>query len=107
MAARGSIAKEEVAKKIIDFFGQDKAFVYDKKIYINTTENGEKVQVALTLTCPKNLVGEVKSVPDSAFAGGSAFDLGVATAAPEPFQPAEISSEERETVAELMRRLGL
>lgn len=107
MAARGSIAKEEVAKKIIECFGQENVIEYDKKLYINTKENGERIQICLSMTCPKNLVGEVKSVPDSAFAGGSAFDLGVATAAPEPFQPAEISSEERETVAELMRRLGL
>ena len=101
MAAKGTEAKERVTKKILECFGQNDAFVFDKKIYINTTENGEKVQVALTLTCPKTMVGEISKPTDSA------FDLGVATAAPEPFKPAEITTEERETVIDLMKKLGL
>lgn len=107
MAARGTLAKEEITKKIIDFFGQDKAFVYDKKLYINTKENGEPVQVCLTLTCPKNMVGANSSAPVTTPAT-SAFDtVAMPTAVVEPFKPAEISPEERETVQELMRKLGL
>lgn len=109
MAARGNIAKELITEKILECFGRNEAFVLDKKIYINTKENGENIQVALTLTCPKNPVGQSSSVPaDSAFSGGLDFEsMGTATVAPEPFKPAEISPEERETVVDLMRRLGL
>ena len=109
--ARGSIAKEEVAKKIIECFGQDQAFIYDKKLYINTKENGERLQICITLTCPKNLVGIEATgspVPKSAFTGGLDFEsMGAAGVAPEPFKPAEITPDEKATVQELMKRLGL
>ena len=38
--AKGNFAKEEVMKKIIECFGQDQAFIYDKKLYITTKEDG-------------------------------------------------------------------
>ena len=113
--ARGNEIKEQVIKKIIDCFGADKAFVYDKKIYINGKENGEDIQVCLSLTCPKMMIspngGETVPVepPKSAFSSGFDFEsMGVATpTAPEPFKPAEITNSERELVQDLMRRLGL
>ena len=38
MAARGTEAKEQITKKILECFGQNEAFLFDKKIYINTEE---------------------------------------------------------------------
>lgn len=109
--ARGSEAKEWVAKKIIECFGQENVIEYDKKLYITTKENGEKIQVALTLTCPKTLISPsgVEATPaKSAFSGGLDFEsMGAATATPEAFKPAEITPDEKETVQDLMRRLGL
>ena len=111
--ARGNQAKAWVVKKIIETFGQDNCFEYDKKLYINTKEDGAPIQIALTLTCPKNMVGvestsPTNSLPKSAFSGGLDFEtMGATTAAPAPTQPAEISEKERETVVELMKRLGL
>ena len=109
--ARGSEAKEWVAKKIIECFGQENVIESDKKLYINTKENGERLQICISLTCPKNLVGvEATSspVPKSAFSGGLDFEtMGAATATPEPFKPAEITPDEKATVQELMKRLGL
>jgi hypothetical protein len=113
MAARGSESKEWITKKIIECFGQDKAFLYDKKLYINTKENGEDVQICLTMTCPKTNVtpsGETTPVepPKSAFSGGFDFEsMGLSTPEPSAFKPAEISDKERETVQDLMKRLGL
>ena len=111
--ARGSTAKEEITKKIIECFGQDKAFVYDKKLYVNTKEGGEPVQVCLTLTCPKTMVTPSGAAapaepPKSAFSAGFDFEgMGVETPEPTAFQPAAITPEEKETVQDLMRRLGL
>ena len=106
--------KSLLQKKIIECFGQDRAFVYDKKLYILAKENGEDVQICLTMTCPKtviSVVGEKAPVepPKSAFSGGFDFESMGSTAptAPEPFKPAEITNSEREQVADLMRRLGL
>ena len=111
MAARGSLAKEEVAKKIIECFGRENVIEADKKLYINTKENGERLQICIALTCPKNLVGvEATNSPvsKSAFSGGLDFEtMGAATATPEPFKPAEITPDEKAKVQELMKRLGL
>lgn len=111
--AKGNFAKEQVMKKIIECFGQNQAFIYDRKLYITTEEDGAPIQVCLTLTCPKTLVspsGASAPVepPKSAFSGGFDFEsMGSATAEPEPFKPAEITPAERDTVNDLMRRLGL
>ena len=111
--ARGNQAKEWVSKKIIETFGQDNVIEYDKKLYITTKEDGAPIQIALTLTCPKNMVGVEAtavstSLPKSAFSGGLDFEtMGATTVTPAPTQPAEISEKERETVIELMKRLGL
>ena len=62
--ARGNQAKAWVTQKIIETFGQSNVIEYDKKLYITTTEDGAPIQVALTLTCPKNMVGvEATAVP--------------------------------------------
>lgn len=111
--ARGNEAKEQIIKKIIECFGQDQAFIYDKKLYINTKEGGEPIQVCLALTCPKTMVapsGVAAPVepPKSAFGGGFDFEsMGLEAPEPAAFQPAAITPGERETVADLMRRLGL
>ena len=111
--ARGNQAKTEVIEKIIETFGQDQCFSYDKKLYITTKEDGAPIQVCLTLTCPKTLVSPSGAAapaepPKSAFGGGFDFEsMGATTAEPEPFKPAQITPAERDTVNDLMRRLGL
>lgn len=113
MAARGTAAKEEITKKIIECFGQDKCFLYDKKLYITTKEDGAPIQVCLSLTCPKSLVepsGSTVAVepPKSAFSGGIDFEsLGLEPSESTVFKPAEITDKEKETVRDLMARLGL
>ena len=111
--ARGNQAKEYVTKKIIEIFGQDQCFSYDRKLYITTKEDGVPIQVCLTLTCPKTLVSPSGAAapaepPKSAFGGGFDFEsMGVETPEPTVFQPAAITPEERDTVRELMKRLNL
>lgn len=101
--AKGNIAKDKVIEKIAQVFGQNYIGIYDKKVYVWSEENGEKIQIAISLTCPKVQVGAVDS-------GSNALDfenMGATIAAPTEFQPAEISEQERKNVAELMRKLGL
>ena len=105
--AKGAIAKQNVVKKIQEIFGADFIGEVDKKIYVWTQENGERVQVALSLTCP-NVPIEVSGAPIPNFSGGLDFEsMGAAVAAPASYTPAEISEEEKQTVADLMARLGL
>ena len=78
---------------------------YSKKYYVWSQENGERVQIAISLTCPKVPV-EVSSAP---VAGDFNFEddaPGVVVAAG-GYQPAEITDDERDKVRDLMKALGL
>jgi hypothetical protein len=103
--AKGNIAKSEVTKRIAAAFGVDYVGEFDKKIYVTAMENGEKVQVAISLTCPKVpvVVDNTVQIGDFNFEEPTV----VTTTAATSFTPAEITDEERDNVAALMARLGL
>lgn len=103
--ARGNIAKQNVIDKIKTAFGSNYIGEYDKKIYVWAQENGEQVQIAISLTCPKVAV-EVSNAPVT---GDFNFedDAPAVVVAASGFQPAEITDEERDRVRDLMRTLGL
>ena len=103
--AKGAQAKEAVVNKLRVAFGDNYIGEYDKKYYVWSQENGERVQIAISLTCPKVPV-EVSSAP---VAGDFNFEddtPGVVVAAG-GYQPAEITEDERDRVRDLMRTLGL
>lgn len=105
--AKGAIGKQNVAKKMAEAFGADWIGEVDKKWYVWTTENGERIQIAIAMTCPKVMVdcGD-PGAGDVEVAGGD-FDWSEAQpVAPAP-APKEISEEEKQTVADLMAKLGL
>lgn len=97
--AKGNEAKEKVIEKIKESFGNDFVGVYDKKVYLWSEENGERVQVSLSLTCPKNPIGQIEN-----FTHGNKIEFEEPIGTPEPPQ---ISQEEENTIAELMAKLGL
>lgn len=101
--ARGAIAKQVITKKLQEAFGADFLGEVDKKIYIQALENGEMVQIALTMTCPKNTI-EVKSGP---VVRNGMIDFEAESIIVTPTTNAEVTKEERETVLEMMKRLGL
>ena len=108
MAVKGALAKEAVAKKIAEAFGADYVGEVDKKLYVWSQENGEKIQIAIAMTCPKNPVGDVPVMDFSTDTGDFDFS-GDASAATPPtvFQPAAITAEEKANIASLMEKLGL
>lgn len=104
--ARGAEAKEKVAKKLAEVFGEDWIGEYEKKYYIWSNEGGERIQLAITMTCPKVPI-EVASQADT----GGDWDWGD-TAKAQPIAvnnaaPAEITDEEINNVKTLLERLGL
>ena len=102
--ARGAEGKANVVKKIQAAFGADFIGEYDKKVYVWSQENGERIQIAISMTCPKTPVGTV----DPFHGGDLDFEnMGEPQIAPTTFEPAEISEEEKQTVADLMAKLGL
>lgn len=100
--ARGQIAKDYVAKKLAETFGEHYIGEVDKKYYIEAPENGEMIQVAIAMTCPKTPV--TISIKPAMRAGGIDFEAEPVLTAPASI---EVSEEERQTVADMMRRLGL
>ena len=106
--ARGAIGKQNVINKIKEAFGTDFIGEYDKKIYVFANDGGEQVQIAISLTCPKNPIQVDSSVSlddgDLDFTDDAPKTPKVAvSAAP----PAEITEEEKKNIAELMAKLGL
>ena len=104
--AKGQQAKEYVENKIREAFGNDFVGIIDKKLYVWSYEGGEKVQVAIAMTCPKNPVGVATVQPTSAGNGMDFENMTVATVAT-GFQPAEITETEKKNIADLMAKLGL
>lgn len=96
MAAKGSVAKTNITNNILKMF--DGSFLYNdgKEIRIPYVENGETVQIKVTLTCAKVAVD-----------AGS--DVAVPTATQENKNDAvsEMTNEEKDEVNNLINSLGL
>lgn len=104
--AKGAIAKTEVTKKIAQAFGADYIGEYDKKLYVWANENGERVQIAINMTCPKNQI-DVGDIGYSDESGGD-YDFSDPVVMPAaPAKAAEITQDEVDRVTELMEKLGL
>ena len=106
--AKGNIAKTVVAKKIAQVFGADFVGEFDKKLYVWAEENGEKVQIAISMTCPKVPVG-AETIDFKAEPGDSLNfeDMSAAPIKGGVAELTEISADEKKNIAELMARLGL
>ena len=99
--AKGAVAKENAAKKMAEVFGSNWIGEYDKKYYIWSEENGEKVQIAISMTCPKTPIGEAGVVADS-----NVLNFEDSAASGESAK-VDITPDEKKNVADLMARLGL
>lgn len=106
MAARGTLAKENIAKKLQEAFGKDYIGEFDRKYYIWGNDGGERVQIAISMTCPKTPI-EVDKTVDT---GGDWDFTDTPKTAAIPIAsagPAEITQDEIDNIAELMLKLGL
>jgi hypothetical protein len=110
MAIKGAIAKQEVSREILTYFG-DRAFLYNdgKEIRVDCMENGVPVQIKIALTAAKEAVerGGDNAVPGAVVAEPRAdrIEFGAATAAPS--QPVTApSAEEKEKVAKLLASMA-
>ena len=108
--ARGAVSKETVANTILATFPG--AFKYEKEIRIPIMEDGEIVQIKVTLTAAKTNVeaGGDTAIPGSFKTpmGASAFPVSdtsnTTTKQPETIQP---TAEEKQNIASLLSMLGL
>ena len=101
MAAKGTIAKTNVENKIKEIFGADFAGIADKKLYVWADDGGEKVQIAISMTCPKVNVDFGDSPADTGIVGSY---VGKKVTV-EPV--IEMTQEEQDTITALLDRFGL
>ncbi len=100
MAAKGTLAKTNVENKIKEAFGNDFVGIADKKLYVWADDGGQKVQIAISLTCPK--IGLDTS---SGFVEGGI--IGSYTGVPISEPVVEMTPEEEQNIATLIAKLGL
>ena len=103
--AKGSEAKAKLAAKMAEMFGEDWIGEVDKKYYIWSEENGERIQIAIAMTCPKIPVGAVPThKPISTDGVGYDFE-NMPTITPK--ETIEYTQEEKDTINRLITELGL
>ena len=106
MAARGSVAKEEITNKILAEFPG--SFKFDKEIRVPVMENGELVQIKITLTAAKVNVenGGDTTTPGADLIKGmtQAVEGQVADSTTMSIEP---TPEEKENVRILLSKLNL
>lgn len=98
--AKGANAKNVVINKIATAFGADYIGEVDKKIYVWADDGGEKVQIAIALTCPKT---QVAAAP----VANNDWDFEDSPAVVGQQTKLEITDEEKARIADMMSRLGL
>ena len=98
--AKGTNAKIAVTNKIANAFGEDWIGEVNKKLYVWADDGGERVQISITLTCPKTPIDapDKNYVPDNDWSEEST---------PVPKAKVEISEKEKKNISDLMERLGL
>jgi hypothetical protein len=107
---KGAIAKQEISKEILTYFG-DRAFLYNdgKEIRVDCIENGAPVQIKITLTAAKEAVerGADVALPAApTIPKAEKIEFGINNSS-DSHTIAAPTKEEKENIAELMKRLGL
>ena len=105
--ARGSTAKENIIKQLATAFGEAYIGEYDKKVYLWADDGGEKVQIAISMTCPKVpiVVDNTVSTDDGDWDFSDTPKTPIIAVSSAP--PAEITEQEMENLNTLLAKLGL
>ena len=96
--ARGAEAKANFIKRLSTALGADYIGEVDKKYYVWSTENGERVQLAIALTCPKTPVAVQGNGGDLNFEDDDT---------PIVKTKVEMDADEKATLERLMKELDL
>ena len=109
--AKGQQAKSEVMQAILGHFG-DKAFIYEKDIRVNWVEDGQPVQIKISLTASKVAVEKDAdtAVPGSIKPAVTAIPKSEMIDFEAPAAPAPVAAPtetEKQNIKELMAKLGL
>lgn len=107
--AKGDLSKKKLTQSILDLYSNN-SFVQDKNIYINFRENGENLQLKIGITMPKQPIEfAISTAPQTTSTGDFDWrDKPASANTPISTQStAEITQEEINTVAEMLKKLNL
>lgn len=96
MAVKGATAKTVIIEKLKQTFGSDFVAVNDGKVYVMANDGTEKVQICISMSCPKVPFGSATETPAP-----------TATETISNFQPAQIDDAELDNVRKLIAEFGL
>jgi hypothetical protein len=112
MAAKGSIAKEQLIQQILKTFPSSFTYNDGKEVRINCEENGLPVQIKLTFTCAKVAVSPDDSSAFSATSDSNVTNISDGDAPVVPAatlidnNPEEPSPEEKERLTKLLNHFS-
>lgn len=101
--AKGAKVKAEVYKKILEMFPGSFMYNSDKELRIPMMEDGEPIQLKLTLTVSKTPVENDNAAAAAGERDEGSFPAPVRSPAATP----QVSDEEKQTLQAMMERLGL
>lgn len=105
MAVKGAMAKQVIIDKLKEAFGSDFVGVSDNKVYVWAQDGAEKVQIAISMTCPKNPLGAANAGIDfDAIGNAISTDNAVSF---DNYRPAQMDETELNNVRKMIAELGL
>lgn len=99
MAAKGSVAKATIEEKLKSLYTTDYIGKEGNKIYVWESDGAEKVQIAITLTCPKVQL----DVPQPGSTADGYTTSGIISASGNK----EVTEEEKSRLEAMLERLNL
>ena len=111
--AKGQAAKQEAFAKMLEMFPDSFLYNDNKELRINTTEDGNDIQLKVVITCAKTPVsaGEENAIPGASFpepkttTKTKAVGLSADEAVTE--QVVEATEDEKQKISNLMAELGI
>lgn len=111
--AKGQAAKQEAFAKMLEMFPDSFLYNDNKELRINTTEDGNDIQLKVVITCAKTPVseGEENAIPGASFPEPKATTktniVGLSADGAVTEQVVEATEDEKQKISNLMAELGI
>ena len=111
--AKGQAAKQEAFAKMLEMFPDSFLYNDNKELRINTTEDGNDIQLKVVITCAKTPVseGEENAIPGASFPEPKATTktkaVGLSADGAVTEQVIEATEDEKQKISNLMAELGI
>ena len=111
--AKGQAAKQEAFAKMLEMFPDSFLYNDNKELRINTTEDGNDIQLKVVITCAKTPVseGEENAIPGASFPEPKATTktkvVGLSADGAVTENVVEATEDEKQKISNLMAELGI